>query len=241
MIRTTAGFILAGFVLLGSLARPAAAEPIRWEFQGNVDVASGGFPEMSALFPTGAEARISVTIDPDMAVTCHPVLAPNCYNYNGRPPSEFTFEAVIAGYEYFLPNLTGGYSNENIWVNQDRSSIGFDNSLSERLSGDVVGTSPSFRPRALDFSVRWPEETFASYSLPRNLPTSPATGNFTLYLWTCNDAGNPNCVRRDTTITGTLSSAVSVPEPGTLALMALGLGIVGLGQRARRRRRDSAA
>jgi hypothetical protein len=240
MTRTTAGFILAGFVLVGSLARPVAAEPIRWEFHGNVDLASGGFPEMSALFPTGAEAHISVTIDPDMAVTCHAVLAPNCYNYNGQPPSAFTFEAVIAGHEYFLPNLTGGYSNEFIWVEPDRSAIGFDNSLSERLSGDVVGTSLAFRPHALDFSVRWPEETFASYALPQNLPTSPATGNFSLYLWTCNDAGNPDCVRRDATITGTLSSAVSVPEPGTLALMALGLGIAGIGQRARRRRNSAA-
>ena len=239
MIRTTAGSILAGFVLLGSLARPAAAEPIRWEFNGTVDLASGGFPEMSALFPTGAEARIAVTIDPEMAVQCS-VWTPNCYNYGGQPASAFTFEAVIAGHEYFLPNLTGGYANEHIWVNPDSASIGFDNSLSELLSGDIVGTSPAFRPHALDFSIRWPEETFASYALPQNLPTSPATGDFTLYLWTCNDAGNPNCVRRDTRITGTLSSAVSVPEPGTLALMALGLGIVGLGQRARRRR-DAAA
>jgi hypothetical protein len=231
MTRTTVGFS-AGLVLVAGLVSPATAEPIRWEFHGNVDGIAGGSPEMAALFPMGSEATFSVTIDPAAAVQCHSQV-PTCYNYNGRPATEFTFEAMIAGHEYFLPNRDGGYSNENIWVNRNTGTLGFDNSLSELLGGDVVGTSPSYGPHALDWVVQWPGQTFASNALPTLLPTSPATGNFTLHLSTCKDLGNPDCVRHDTIITGVMNGAVAVPEPGTLALLAVGAGLLFAGRRRR--------
>jgi hypothetical protein len=233
MRRTTLGAIGGVVLLVAAASRPASAEPIRWEFHGSVGSVTSGSPEMQTLFPNGGDAVFSVTIDPDLAASC---FSPNCYSYNGRPASEFTFEATIAGHRYFLPNLEGGYASENLWTNPGGTTgILFDNSLSEILWGDHVGTTPSYGPHALDFVVRWPSETQGFGNLPRRLPTSPVVGDFNLYLWTCRDVGNPGCVRQDTYVSGSINSAVSIPEPATFAL--LGLGLVGMlaGRRAFRK------
>jgi hypothetical protein len=234
MSRTALGSFFTGLVLVGAIATPAAATPIRWEFHGEVDSTTSPSAEMSTLFPNGGAAVFTVTIDPDAAVPCGP-FTQTCYYYGGRPASEFTFEANIAGHNYFLPNLNGGYAFEAIHVST--SGISFDNSLSELLGGDRVGTSPSFGPHALDFGMQWAPGTFDGTSLPTALPTGPADGSFTLYLWTCRDVADPGCVRQDTTVRGTLTSAVAVPEPGTLALVGLGLaGLLVKARRARTRR-----
>jgi hypothetical protein len=232
MRRTTLGAIGGAVLLVAAPSRPAGAEPIRWEFHGSIGTVTSGSPEMDTLFPVGGDAVFSVTIDPDLATPCP---SANCFNYNGRPASEFTFEAMIGGHEYFLPNRDGGYGNEFLWVNPAMAGISFDNSLSEILWGDRVGTSPSYGPHALDFAVRWPGEPHGFTNLPHELPTSPVVGDFNLYLWTCRDVGNPDCVRRDTYVSGTFNSAVSVPEPGTLGLLGLGLVVLAAGRRALKR------
>jgi len=236
MRRTTLGAIGGVVLLVAAASRPASAEPIRWEFHGNVGSVTSGSPEMQTLFPNGGDAVFSVTIDPALASPCFSTPTLDCYNYMGRPATEFTFEATIAGHEYFLPNRDGGWGNEFLWVPRGPdAAIGFDNSLSEILWGDRVGTTPSYGPHALDFAVRWPYETQGFSNLPRVLPTSPVVGNFNLYLWTCRDVANPGCVRQDTYVSGTINSAVTVPEPGTFALV--GLGLMGLiaGRRAFRK------
>ena len=203
----------------------ASADPIHWEFRGAITAVHSGSAEMFDLFPLGGEAVINVTIDPEAAEPCGPVTQ-GCFHYQWADVSEFTFEATIAGHRYFFPNLEGAFSNERVTVHPDTGQLFFDNSLSERLSGDVVGTSPPFLPHALDFGLRWPGVSFASYDIPSALPASPLDGNFSLYLWTCRDVGDPNCVRQDTQVVGNLTSVVQttqIPEPLTLASLALGL------------------
>jgi len=219
--RTLTRLIVAAVLALG-VARAAAADPIRWEFRGNITDVFSHSAEMSALFPLGGEAVIDVTIDPDAAETCGP-FPPGCFQYQSADVSEFTFEASIAGHSYFLPNLEGAFSSERVLVNPAAGRLAFDNSLSEHLSGDIVGTSPAFRPHALDFGLTWPGVTFDSFDIPRSLPTSPVEGYFSLYLWTCSGVGDPGCVRQDTQVVGNLTSAVQVAEPATLASLALGL------------------
>jgi hypothetical protein len=84
--------------------------------------------------------------------------------------------------------------------------------------------------------------TFGSANIPQVLPSSPVDGFFTLYLFTCSDVGDPGCVRQDTTVRGTLTSAsaVQVAEPATIGTLALGLiGLVAA--RRARSRADSRA
>ena len=75
----------------------------------------------------------------------------------------------------------------------------------------------------MDFFLTWPGVTFASYDVPSGLPMSPLDGTFSLYLWTCNDVGDPECVRQDAQVRGNLTSAVQIDEPLSLATLALGL------------------
>ena len=121
------------------------------------------------------------------------------------------------------PEPRGRVQQRACAVNPAAGRLAFDNSLSEHLSGDIVGTSPAFRPHALDFGLTWPGVTFDSFDIPRSLPTSPVEGYFSLYLWTCSGVGDPGCVRQDTQVVGNLTSAVQVAEPATLASLALGL------------------
>jgi hypothetical protein len=215
---------IVAVVISITLAASAAAEPIRWEFRGAIDEVQYGNAEMRDLFPTSGEAIFSVLIDPDAAEACGP-FAPGCYHYERPAVSEFTFDASIAGHNYFLPNQEGAYSNERVTVHPELGQLFFDNSLSEHLSGDVVGTETRFRPHALDFAVRWPGVSFGSYGIPQTLPSSAVDGNFALYLWTCNES-SAGCVRQDTLVTGRLNSAVQVDEPLTFATLGVGLALL---------------
>ena len=214
--------LIVAAVLSVAVAGAASADPIHWEFRGAVTDVHSGSAEMFGLFPLGGEAVISVTIDPGAAEPCGPFTL-GCFHYQLADVSEFTFDASIAGHRYFFPNLEGAFSNERVNVHPDTGQLFFDNSLSEHLSGDIVGTTPPFRPHALDFGLRWPGVTFASYDVPSALPMSPLDGSFSLFLWTCNDLGDPDCVRQDAQVRGTLTSAVQIDEPLSLATLALGL------------------
>ena len=221
MAHTPTRLIVAA-VLSVAVAGAASADPIHWEFRGAITDVNSPSAELFGLFPLGGEAVISVTIDPDAGVPCGPATQ-GCFHYQSVDPSVFTFDASIAGHRYFFPNLEGAFSNERVNVHPDTGQLFFDNSLSEHLSGDIVGTTPPFRPHALDFGLRWPGVTFASYDVPSALPMSPLDGTFSLYLWTCNDVGDPECVRQDAQVRGNLTSAVQIDEPLSLATLALGL------------------
>jgi hypothetical protein len=214
--------LIVAAVLSVAVAGAASADPIHWEFRGAITDVHSGSAELFGLFPLGGEAVIGVTIDPEAGEPCGPATQ-GCFHYQLVDPSVFTFDATIAGHRYFFPNLEGAFSNERINVHPDTGQLFFDNSLSEHLSGDIVGTAPAFRPHALDFFLTWPGVTFGSYDIPGALPTSPLDGTFSLYLWTCNDVGDPSCVRQDAQVRGDLTTAVQIDEPLSLATLALGL------------------
>ena len=229
MIRTVGSFV-AAWIFVAAMNAPAAAAPLRWDFIGQVGSTTTYGGDISAFFPNGADAIFSVTIDPDLASPCY-TGATTCFNYAGQPANAFTFTATIAGHEYFLPNREGGYANEFVYLDPGAGLI-FDNSLGGRLGGDHVGL---FGPRALDFGVRWAPGSLPSGGLPNVLPDSPVGGDFTLYLSSCRP-GDPGCIARQASVSGTISGAHQIPEPTTAALVSLGaLGLVA-GQLVRRRR-----
>lgn len=114
-------------------------------------------------------------------------------------------EATIHKLRYWQP-VSGGL--QHVWVRRP-SSVHYDGDLTEQVGGDRVwGSSYTWKPQSMNFSMGWPGYTLPSDALPSSGPTgTPTSGYFQLNLQTCRGTTSDPCplgVRHTARVNGTI-------------------------------------
>jgi hypothetical protein len=230
MRRVTAR-LLAALVAILFVPVPATAELITLRFSGELTSASSSDPAFQTLFPAGSLALITLSYDTNTAEAVGPPGGPADPTLGSYFSNTFTLDAEIAGHHYFSSTV-----QQLFYVATDPARLLYDNSITETLSGDVVsGAGHTWRPHYLDFQYGWPGTVLASDALPSSLPSASGSGVFQLGIETCRYPSQCLALGETpmrTRIDGILTGAVSIPEPGTLALVACG-AILGIRHRRR--------
>lgn len=216
---------ILGLLAVGLLAGPmvATAVPVSWEFRGSISQETGAaFADFSNL-NVGDQFLILLSFDPSAALLqtdSGGVFSPGSrYRYD---PSSLSASVTIGNtgpvaYAYD-PNVAGSL----LYLR--------DNSGDQVPNGEQVSDGLSFRialpDRIFDIIMRGPVlDIFNGPGLPST--PDPRLAGLSLAVFQMSSLVDDGYVRGD------LSSVQSVPEPGTLTL--LGLGLAGLGLTRRRK------
>jgi hypothetical protein len=208
----------------GVLALPVSvsAELVTLRFTGHVTVGASD-PGVLAAIPVGSAIEIVFSYDSETQERMTPV-----WQGLGNPTlgtywsNTFDMDVTIGGYGLSSPHIA-----QFFFVDTERARINFDNSLSEILLGDRIFTAEhTYRPHYIDWQFQWPGEQFASDALPTALSVAPGEGTFQFGLERCRtitDCTPQGAIgRQGTQMRGVLTTAASIPEPGTLGLVLLG-------------------
>ena len=222
-IRTILRAVPLAIVLGLAVSGSAWAELINLQFNATISAYEGEEdPALRALFPLGGTASWLLTYDTTLAeAPVPPATDPSIGWYES---TSIDWQGQISGASYTLQD----WVNQRLFVQRDLPGLSFDNSIAATstlgaITGDLIHSSGAdWFGQAFDFSVSWAGSApFTSDALPGTLPSGNPSGNFTFYL---HNACPPlsGCTERQLRVLGNITSVASVPEPATLALVALG-------------------
>lgn len=223
-------FLLLICVAWAATPRSAGAEMITWQFTGRIDAVAGGATsgyagEIASLFPVGSLVTYELTLDPAWAPDR---VSDFSSQYRFDPGDPLNYSATVAGHD-FTRSLTSGV----VFANIGDGYVNVDTTLSELsvTSTPVAGTSTLWYGKGLDVHAVVPSG--GGYTLPTGF-ANPLIADFALYL----QAGRPSCFGcgTDGRVVGHFESVARVPEPGTLAVLGIGLLLAAAHLKRHRRR-----
>jgi hypothetical protein len=207
-------WLAAACASLLSWAAPASAATITVSFTGTVNFV---FDQLDSAFTLGDPVSGTFQYDSDTAdtVPADPVLG----IYPGATNFEFDFGGYVA---------TGNAPGSGVQVDNDRMATGlFDRFIgSKTCNGTCTGADVgAFTLQNLTFLLSGPATIFSSDALPTSLDLTDFSQR-SASLEFSDGATGPQ-------VTALIESlTVTVPEPGALALLVLGAGLVAVRRRA---------
>ena len=201
----TVCFALAA-VLFGTSS--AVAEPVSFRFDGTIT----GVYNLDGEVSAGQGFAVVASWD-----TARPGI-PFSSGFSAYEHAYDRLEMEIGGHSYTLNRPNAGVSHLYVWNdNAGRDNLGFYLELGHGFFDGPALTSRNISPWYLELSMAFPDTAWGATDPPSAIPASPVTSRGAVYFTDAAESA-PIAGRSDVSIT----SVRKVPEPGTLALLALG-------------------
>lgn len=180
--------IILALTLFLSVPASAFAQPVTWMFTGITTLTTSPDPAFLAQFPVGLPVSLRVTYNPAAPELTQSNISPGNptighYFLSNNPVAGVTFvdvESRIGPRRWHL----GGWP-EIIYVRALQGRFENDGILTEKVKGELVSTTVTWKPHYQMWDVRWPGVVFASDALPDTLPNPHPAGSMELNFFTC--------------------------------------------------------